>query len=170
MKKTLTQLRERNTNFRSSFARADMNGVQAQELKLLEDKAQSAEEALVKVRGELSIIKQCQVDDTNELEKVVQQLETHESDIMLLAKNKSALSADVGKAKEQLDEYSKQISCESVNDESVSSRRADLQNRAYHADIIELQANKLKGLLLNLADEFPELAEDIHTDFKKMGI
>jgi len=170
MKKTLTQLRERNTNFRSSFARADMNGVQAQELKVLEDKAQSAEEALVKVRGELSMIKQCQVDDTNELEKTVQQLENHENDIMLLAKNKSALSADVGKAKEQLDEYSKQISCESVNDESVSSRQADLQERSYHADIIELQATKLKSLLLNLADEFPELKEDIHTDFKKMGL
>ena len=85
---------------------------------------------------------------------------------MLLAKNKSTLCTDVDMAKEQLDEYSKQR----LGGESAASRRAELQERAYHADIIELQATKLKSLLLNLADEFPELAEDIHTDFKKMGL
>ena len=53
MKQTVAQLRGVNNNLRCSFSRADVNGVKAQELKELEKKTQSAEEALLRVRQEL---------------------------------------------------------------------------------------------------------------------
>ena len=52
MKKTLAQLREQNTSFRSSFQQADMKGAKAQQLLILEKKVHASEEALFATRKE----------------------------------------------------------------------------------------------------------------------
>lgn len=53
MKQTVAHLRGVNNNLRCSFSRADVNGVKAQELQELENKTQSTEESLFRVRKEL---------------------------------------------------------------------------------------------------------------------
>ncbi|KAL9190836.1 hypothetical protein ACHAXT_000542 [Thalassiosira profunda] len=70
MKKTLSQLKQRNSSFRSSFTRADMNGAQAQHLRELEMKAQSAEDALVKVRNELKVLEGSRKGDQDTLDRL----------------------------------------------------------------------------------------------------
>jgi molecular chaperone GrpE (heat shock protein) len=70
MKQTVAQLRGVNNNLRCSFSRADVNGVKAQELKELEKKTQSAEEALLRVRQELQGLQKALVKDRLEMERI----------------------------------------------------------------------------------------------------
>ena len=70
MKQTVAQLQGVNNNLRCSFSRADVNGVKAQELKELEKKTQSAEEALLRVRQELQGLQKALVKDRLEMERI----------------------------------------------------------------------------------------------------
>ena len=70
MKQTGAQLQGVNNNLRCSFSRADVNGVKAQELKELEKKTQSAEEALLRVRQELQGLQSALVKDRLDMERI----------------------------------------------------------------------------------------------------
>ena len=70
MKQAVAQLRGVNNNLRCSFSRADVNGVKAQELKELEKKTQSAEEALLRVRQELQGLQKALVKDRLDMERI----------------------------------------------------------------------------------------------------
>lgn len=68
MKKTLAQLREQNTSFRSSFHQADMNGTKAQQLSLLGKKVHASEEALFATRKEQVLLQRALESDKQRLE------------------------------------------------------------------------------------------------------
>ncbi|KAL7555213.1 hypothetical protein ACHAWF_018859 [Thalassiosira exigua] len=167
MKKTLAQLRERNTNFRSSFSRADMNGVKAQQLKDLEERAQSTEDALSKVQKELQVLQKRTTEDRSRLERATAALAGDEERIVRLAAAKSQFESDAEDLKGKLDEYG-----EKVADHRNLSHRAmrELQHRKFHAELVEIQADRIGQLLVNLGEEFPELREDILKDMKRMGL
>lgn len=167
MKKTLTQLRERNTNFRSSFSRADMNGVKAQQLKLLEDKAQSAENTLFKVRKELQVLQKTTTEDKSQLDQMTSQLTSNEKRNNELMIAISQFESDVADCKQKLDQCNEKVSAyQSLSHQS----RRELQYRKFHAELISIQADRIGKLLLNLGEEFPELRDDILLDMKRMGL
>ena len=167
MKKTLTQLRERNTNFRSSFSRADMNGVKAQQLKLLEEKAQSVEDNLFKVRKELQVLQRSIIEDKSQLDHMMGELTSNEKRNGELVSSKSEFESDVDRAKMKIDQYSEKVSAyQSLSHQS----RRELQYRKFHAELISIQADRIGQLLLNLGEEFPELRDDILTDMKRLGL
>ena len=167
MKKTLTQLRERNTNFRSSFSRADMNGVKAQQLKLLEDKAQSAENTLFKVRKELQVLQKTTTEDKSQLDQMTSQLTSNEKRNNELMAAISQFESDVADCKQKLDQCNEKVSAyQSLSHQS----RRELQYRKFHAELISIQADRIGKLLLNLGEEFPELRDDILLDMKRMGL
>ena len=167
MKKTLTQLRERNTNFRSSFSRADMNGVKAQQLKLLEDNAQSAENTLFKVRKELQVLQKTTKEDKSQLDQMTSQLTSNEKRNNELMAAISQFESDVADCKQKLDQCNEKVSAyQSLSHQS----RRELQYRKFHAELISIQADRIGKLLLNLGEEFPELRDDILLDMKRMGL
>ena len=169
MQKTLTQLKELNTNFRSSFSRADTNGAKAQELKELENKVQVAENTLVRVRKELQVLQKSLTEDRSELENMMGQVAGHENRNNELMFAKTQFEGEVNAARSTLDEYSKKISAYQTTREENQSRR-ELQYRKFHAELISLQADRIRQLLINLGEEFPELRDDILTDMKRMGV
>ena len=169
MQKTLTQLQELNTTFRSSFSRADTNGANAQKLKELENKVQVAEDTLVRVRKELQVLQKSLTEDKSELEIMMGQVASHEKRNRELIFAKTQFEGEVNAARSTLDEYSKKISAYQTTREENQSRR-ELQCRKFHAELISLQADRIRQLLINLGDEFPELRDDILTDLKRMGV
>ncbi|KAL7540233.1 hypothetical protein ACHAXR_009959 [Thalassiosira sp. AJA248-18] len=167
MKKTLTQLRERNTNFRSSFSRADMNGSKAQQLGVLEDKAQLAEDTLFKVRKELQVLQKSMTEDKSQLDHMMGQLASNEKRNSELMSAKAKFEGDVDSFKNKLDQYNEKVSAyQSLSHQSMR----ELQYRKFHAELISIQADRIGQLLVNLGEEFPELRDDIQTDMKKMGL
>lgn len=167
MKKTLKQLRERNTNFRSSFHRADMNGVQAQQMKLLEDKAQTAEETLFGVRKELQALQKAMTEDEARLTRMKSQLAEDEKWNSELLSSKAEFESDIEESKSKLDVYNDKVA--EYQSGSHQSRR-ELQYRKFHAELISLQADRIGQLLVNLGEEFPGLRSDIETDMKCAGL
>lgn len=169
MKKTLVQLRERNTNFRSSFSKADMNGTKARELKVLEAKAQEAEESLFKVRKELQVLQKAGNEEKARLDELTTQLDIHEEkkDKLLVAKNQ--FQSDVDKTKSTLDEYKAKVSDYQTK---INQNQAgqELQLRKFRAELIQLQSDRICQLLVSLGREFPELREDIMTELDKGGL
>jgi chromosome segregation ATPase len=169
MKKTLVQLRERNTNFRSSFSKADMNGTKARELKVLEAKAQEAEESLFKVRKELQELQKAGNEEKARLDELTTQLDIHEEkkDKLLVAKNQ--FQSDVDKTKSTLDEYKAKVSDyrTKINQNQAGQ---ELQLRKFRAELIQLQSDRICQLLVSLGREFPELREDIMTELDKGGL
>jgi chromosome segregation ATPase len=169
MQKTLTQLKELNTNFRSSFSRADTNGANAQKLKELENKVHVAEDTLVRVRKELQVLQKSLTEDKSELEIMMGQVASHEKRNIELIFAKTQFEGEVNAARSTLDEYSKKISAYQTTREENQSRR-ELQYRKFHAELISLQSDRIRQLLINLGEEFPELRDDILTDMKRMGV
>jgi chromosome segregation ATPase len=169
MQKTLTQLKELNTNFRSSFSRADTNGANAQKLKELENKVHVAEDTLVRVRKELQVLQKSLTEDKSELEIMMGQVASHEKRNRELIFAKTQFEGEVNAARSTLDEYSKKISAYQTTREENQSRR-ELQYRKFHAELISLQSDRIRQLLINLGEEFPELRDDILTDMKRMGV
>ncbi len=70
-------------------------------------------------------------------------------------------------AKGTLDEYSVKVSA--YQNLSHQSRR-ELQYKKFHAELLSLQADRIRQLLINLGEEFPELQDDIATGMKRMGL
>jgi len=167
MKKTLTQLRERNTNFRSSFSRADLNGVKAQQLKLLESKAQSAEDTLFKVRKEQQVVQKSITEDKAQLARMVGHLASDEKRNAELLSSKEQFESDINGFKSKLDQYTEKVSAyQSLSHQAMR----ELQYRKFHAELISIQADRIGQLLVNLGEEFPELRDDIMTDMKRMAL
>lgn len=169
MQKTLTQLKELNTNFRSSFSRADTNGADAQKLKELENNVHVADDTLVRVRKELQVLQKSLTVDKSELEIMIGQVASHEKRNSELMFAKTQFEGEVNAARSTLDEYSKKISAYQTTREENKSRR-ELQYRKFHAELISLQSDRIRQLLINLGEEFPELRDDILTDMKRMGV
>ena len=162
MKKTCAQLRERNTNFRSSFARANMNGAQAKELEMLNSKVSSAEETLIRVRKEQHVLEDAMLKDKAKLDNDIEQLETHETSRVTLISEKEQYEEDIRKSKEKLDdllaEHSK-IMIKGGDDSSNQSQ--ELQYRKMKSEVLEMQTDKIEKLLVSLTEEFPELKDEI---------
>ena len=166
MKRTLAQLRERNTNFRSSFKMADIE--EQNELRSLEAKAEVAQEALFRVRSELQQLHQTMKNDKLELEGMKIQLESHEKRNEELLSSKEQFLNEVVDASSNLDLVAGRVSTMKSNDNNPS--RGELQYRAFNAEIIQIQVDRIQKLLTNLADEFPELSTDIKSDLERMGL
>lgn len=167
MQKTLTQLKELNTNFRSSFSRADANGAKAQELQELENKVQVAEDTLARVRKELQVLQKSLTEDKSELDHMMGQVTSHEKRNSELLFAKTHFEDEANAAKSSLVEYSEKVS---VYQTLSHQPKRELQYKKFHAELILLQVDRIRQLLMNLGKEFPELHDDILTDMKKMGV
>lgn len=169
MKKTLVQLRERNTNFRSSFSKADMNGAKAQELRRLEAKAEESEEALFRVRKELQVLQKCATDDGVKLDRLTKEIAMFEKTSKELMRVKGEYERDLQEYNATLDGYNSKVS---VLKESCSLNKSgqELHFKKFKAELVQIQSNRICKLLVSLGEEFPELQEDIEVDMKKEGL
>ena len=167
LEKTLMQLKELNTNFRSSFSRADASGANAQKLEELENKVQVAEDTLVRVRKELQVLQKSLTEDKSKLDHMMGQIASHEDRNSELRLAKMHYEGEANAAKSTLDEYSVKVSA--YQNLSHQSRR-ELQYKKFHAELLSLQADRIRQLLINLGEEFPELRADISTGMKRMGL
>ena len=169
MKRTLVQLRERNTNFRSSFAKADMNGVKAQELKNLEAKAEESEEALFKVRKELQVLQKYNTEDRVKLDRLSKEMskcEKQNQDLLLV---KEQCEKELKEYNSTLDDYDSSVS---ILQESCNGNKTgqELQMKKFKAELVSLQSERICNLLINLGEEFHELRDDILVDMKREGL
>ena len=167
MKKTLAQLRDRNTNFRSSFSKADINGAKAQELQTLEQKGRTAEENLFKTRKELQVLQKSLTEDKLKLDHLIEQVASHEEKNGVLLISKAKFECEVERCKAVLDDCKEKIS---TYRESYHRSKKELQHKKFTAELVQIQSDRICLLLLNLGEEFPELRDDIQNDMKKMGL
>jgi chromosome segregation ATPase len=167
LEKTLMQLKELNTNYRSSFSRADASGTNAQKLEELETQVQVAEDTLVRVRKELQVLQKSLTEDKSELDHMMGQIASHEDKNSELRLAKMHFEGEANAAKRSIDEYSAKVSA--YQNLSHHSRR-ELQYKKFHAELVSLQADRIIQLLINLGEEFPELRDDIFSGMKRMGM
>lgn len=169
MKKTLVQLRERNTNFRSSFSKADMNGAKAQELRSLEANAEESEEALFRVRKELQVLQKCTTEDRVKLERLTRELTKCDSQNQEMLRIKEKFESELQEYNATLDAYNSKVS---ELQESCSQNKTgqELQLKKFTAELVSIQSDRICKLLVNLGQEFQELREDIMIDMKKEGL
>jgi chromosome segregation ATPase len=169
MKKTLVQLRERNTNFRSSFARADMNGAKAQELKRLEAEAEGSEEALFRVRKEVQVLQKCTTENRVKLERLSKELAICETQSQDLRRIKEQYDIELQKYNATLDTYSDKVSAlQKASNQNKTGQ--ELQLKKFKAELVHIQSDRICKLLVGLSNEFVELREDIIVDMEKEGL
>ena len=169
MKKTLVQLRERNTNFRSSFSKADMNGAKAQELRRLEAKAEESEEALFRVRKELQVLQKCATDDKLKLDHLTKEITKYEKESRELMSVKGQCERDLQEYNATLDSYNNKVS-DLKKSSCLNKSGQELQFKKFKAELVQIQSERICKLLLSLGEEFPELQEDVIIDMKKEGL
>jgi hypothetical protein len=169
MKKTLVQLRERNTNFRSSFAKADMNGAKAQELIILEADAEESEEALFRVRKELQVLQKCATEDRVKLERLTRELSKRDAQNQEMLCIKEKFKRESQEYNATLDAYNSKVS---ALQESCSQNRTGqaLQLKKFRAELVDIQSDRICKLLVSLGQDFTDLCEDIMVDMKKEGL
>ncbi|KAL3817555.1 hypothetical protein ACHAXA_010574 [Cyclostephanos tholiformis] len=167
LEKTLMRLKELNTNFRSSFSRADTSGANAQKLLELENKVQVTEDTLVRVRKELQVLQKSLTEDKSKLDHMMGQIASNEKRNSELRLAKTHFEDEANAAKGTLDEYSVKVSAyQSLSHQS----RWELQYKKFYVELLSLQADRIMQLLINLGEEFPDLRDDILTDMKRMGV
>jgi chromosome segregation ATPase len=169
MKKTLVQLRERNTNFRSSFAKADMNGAKAIELKSLEAQAEESEEALFRVRKELQVLQKCTTEDRVKLEHLKKEMMECEMKSQDLLRVKEKYESQLQEFNATLDGYNDKVSTlQELCDQNKLGQ--EMQLKKFKAEVIHIQCDRLCKLLVKLGEEFSELRDDILVDMKNSGL
>ncbi|EJK77561.1 hypothetical protein THAOC_00600 [Thalassiosira oceanica] len=169
MKKTLAQLREQNTSFRSSFHQADMNGTKAQQLSLLGKKVHASEEALFATRKEQVLLQRALESDKQRLEDLTNAAQDTRQKNYELASARHNFEREGNLERDKIEEArSKVILCQ-----KSTSRKAlaEMQQRKFDAELLEIQATRIQELLMSLASEFPEtIGQEIGPDLEKEGL
>ena len=169
MKNTLVQLQERNSNFRSSFSKADMNGVKAQELKTLECKVEESEDSLVRVRKGLQVLQECITEDRLKLDGLTQELTKSEEKSQVLARAKEKYESELERCNATLDGYNaKVVALQEICSQNSKSGQ-ELQLKKFKAELVQIQSDRICKLLVHLGKEFPELRSDIMDELHKIG-
>jgi chromosome segregation ATPase len=169
MKNTLVQLQERNSNFRSSFSKADMNGVKAQELKTLECKVEESEDSLIRVRKELQVLQKCITEDRLKLDGLTQELTKSEEKSQVLARAKEKYESELERCNATLDGYNaKVVALQEICSQNSKSGQ-ELQLKKFKAELVQIQSDRICKLLVHLGKEFPELRSDIMDELHKIG-
>lgn len=167
MRKTLMELRQRNTSFRASFSKADMNGAKAQELSSLGEQVQTEQDNLVKAKKDLQEFELSVTKDTIQLEYLKRDIDRNENLKRKQSVQKSDIERNLEICKNTLDQYNENVqNCRN----SINQVKNDLQHKKFITDLVRIQADRLCKLLFCLGDEFPVLRNDIRADMKKMGI
>lgn len=174
MEKTLAHLRERNTQFRLSFHKADMSSGPARELRTLEEKVRLSEQALFEQRKELRSLENESEDSGRRLQKISQQT------IQLEAENEH-MEVARQQAREEVESHQQSLKrCQSQSSTlsakyrdslpPVSEQLKSVQEQLFRVEVIEKHSGSILRMLTELGQEFPDLKKDITKDLASEGI
>lgn len=104
MEYTLSHLRERNTDFRSSFARVDKNAKECHELSLLEDEIKSSEKTLLEAKKQFQLSKKRYNNDRKQIIAMQKSLNLLTEERDSLEETKSRLNAEIAKIVHDIEE------------------------------------------------------------------
>ncbi|KAF0687146.1 Aste57867_21117 [Aphanomyces stellatus] len=168
--KTLQHLEGRNTEYRKSFHRADMVGEEAAKMNQLEDQVKSAEDTLFKRKKELQRL---QMEIESEQNRI-QELEIQHRHFKEHNENLTAAQTQVLKEldieKEKVTKVTKRV------DKGLKDYRAKSggSNTIEEVVLDAYNSKEINGSLLytlgQLAHEFPELSDVLHTNVKELNL
>ncbi|CAK4260889.1 unnamed protein product [Aphanomyces euteiches] len=168
--KTLQHLEGRNTEYRKSFHRADMVGEEAAKMNQLEDQVKAAEDTLFKRKKELQRI---QMEIESEQNRV-QELEIQHRHFKEHNENLTAAQTQVLKEldmeKEKMAKVSKRM--DKQLKDFRSKREVPVTTEEIVLDVHNSKEinNSLLYTLGQLAHEFPELSDVLHTNVKALNL
>ncbi|CAK4769816.1 unnamed protein product [Aphanomyces euteiches] len=168
--KTLQHLEGRNTEYRKSFHRADMVGEEAAKMNQLEDQVKTAEDTLFKRKKELQRI---QMEIESEQNRV-QELEIQHRHFKEHNENLTAAQTQVLKEldmeKEKMAKVSKRM--DKQLKDFRSKREVPVTTEEIVLDVHNSKEinNSLLYTLGQLAHEFPELSDVLHTNVKALNL
>lgn len=173
LKKTLEHLEERNSEYRKSFQRADVEGEEAQKMLTLEDQVKQAEAAFFGKKKELARIEMDFESESNRLKEIATQ--------------KQFAKANVAQLESAVQQIEKEVATERVKWGKVV-KKLERQVREHHKyagggdghktrEQIMLESQNLKEIgssllytLGQLANEFPEISEHLNDAVSAQGL
>ncbi|GMI19911.1 hypothetical protein TrCOL_g10320 [Triparma columacea] len=172
---TLNHLNVRNTQFRLSFHKADMNSQEADELKQMQEEVKMGQDNLFRRKKELQRLQTDYEEDMRRLEQVNQQSARIEE------QNAHLINAK-GQVENELQQQTAALSKVDEKLERLVSKHKEehedpdfpgeptLQMKLFYAENIESNTEAVLKTLGQLTNEFPEIYDTVNTTLKKNGL
>ena len=172
---TLNHLNVRNTQFRLSFHKADMDSHEADELKQLQDQAKMGSDALFRKKKELQRLQTDYEEDMRRLEQVNQQASRLDEQNTHLVNAQVQVEQELNgqgdalmKADDRLAKLSERHR-EQMGDPDLPGEET-LQEKLFKAESYEQNTQAVLQTLGQLSNEFPEIYDTLHSTLNKNGL
>jgi len=178
---TLNHLNVRNTEFRLSFHKADMQSSDAEELRQLQEQAKLSHDTLFRRKKDLQRLQTDYEEDMRRLEQVEQQKVRFEEQNQHLTNANSQVELEiqlqvesVEKANSRIEKLSKKHREKYVGDvgpdEDYDVSEDSLQEKLFTSEDLEETTGSVLHTLSQLCDEFPEIYDTLKTALTKHGL
>ncbi|GLD95471.1 hypothetical protein PINS_up004116 [Pythium insidiosum] len=178
LKKALDHLDDRNSEYRKSFHRADMNSDDAQRMSALEEEVKQAEDTFFKKKKELARIEMDLESETNRLREIETQKQFARENVLQLESAFQQVEREVqnerGKWAKVVKKLEKQLKeHQKANGGSYATSVVNGKTREHVVlDTYNLKeiSNSLLYTLGQLANEFPEISDALQAAVKEQGL
>ncbi|TMW62794.1 hypothetical protein Poli38472_005412 [Pythium oligandrum] len=171
LKKALDHLDGRNSEYRKSFHRADINGDDAHKMSALEDQVKQAEDQLFKKKKELTRIDMDFESESNRLKEIETQKQFARENVMQLESAFQQVEKEVMSERTKWGKVVKKLE-KQVRDHQKSIGGTGRCKEQIQLDTYNLKeiSNSLLYTLGQLANEFPEISDSLQTAVKEQGM
>lgn len=168
MEKTLSHLRERNTDFRSSFSKVDKKSKNYKVLVVLEEQVKSSEKALLEAKKECQLSKRRYDGYRKKMENNRQSLQllTEENDS--LEETKLRLNIELKKFTDNIEKGRTNITQQrKVHKQrdypniTLKANQESIQELLFRAEIEESHSAQVIDMLVEIGREFPDMCHSI---------
>jgi len=177
---TLNHLNVRNTEFRLSFHKADMNSADAEELRLLQEQSKISQDTLFRRKKDLQRLQTDYEEDMRRLEQVEQQTQRFEEQNQHLVNADNQVNVEINlqkesfeKAEAKIEKMSKkhrELWMQTAGEEDYEPSDDTLQEKAFKSEELEEAAGTILKTLSELSREFPEIYDTLKTALTKHGL
>lgn len=176
MQKMLQNLRQRNTDFRQSFSKVDLNDGKFKELLSLEKQLTQSEKLLFEAKKEHTIVKRNCDKDEKLLASIQHQTSQLNSEMTNLIDSKKRIEEEITKNRND-----NVISEKMIKEERMIHRKRDypglslkekdsLQEVLFRAELIEGSSRHLIRMLMEIGREFSDLQSSIISGLTREGL
>ncbi|CAM9905511.1 unnamed protein product, partial [Choristocarpus tenellus] len=180
LENTLQHLNARNVDFRVSFQKADMGSTEARALSKLEGQAKIAKDALFRRKKDLQRVQTDLEEDTARLEGVQARVAHVEEQNGHLRTACGQVDGELAEQKEILAQVQEKLktlrkthrngSSSTDSEDNVRLKRETLTEKAFRTGALRDTASGVLYTLGQLAKEFPEMHDALHTLLQKRGL
>lgn len=170
---TLKHLANHNTDFRSAHQRVDMSGEEAEKLKLLEEQAKVAQDALFKRKKELQRLQTDFEEDSRRLEQVMQQAARLEERNQHLDNARQQMESELEVQRDNVEKVTRRVlRMSSVHREKQGADITEetLQEKQFRAEATLDTVQNALFTLGQLAKEYPEIRDVLSVSLQEINM